>query len=298
MNTRSWALLATFVLSLACTPARANSVLFDWLTYYNSTTGTLSTSGTPDQEMTGTVTFSTVADSTYGPSNYDLVITLVNQAPVASPASAYLLDGLYWNMTQGSTVSLASGTSPGSLTMFSATASTFIMVNAAGNGTSTGAGGSICGPGAKGTTTIADTCTTKITGGWDEVYSTAAGGIGSAGTGTNKPTQNWGIGTTGQGGVFNGNDVNPFNYALTSANGVFASNADKSTTFAVSTAVFRFEGLSSSQIFIQQVAAAYGTAPEAVTNTTLVSGESPEPSTVVLIAGALVLLLSRKRRRV
>lgn len=260
-----------------CGTAHANSVLFTWTGSY--------TSGGETHPLDGSATFDTISDASGG---YDLVITLANTAPEATPGPAWILDGLYFNILQGTATGIG-GTSPGALTPISATAYELATVAQNGkNGPFTATygspGASICSnahPGFYG-------CSTNtVAGGWEEAYS--SGGLSGG--------QHWAIGTARQ-GIFKGNNTGGINYSITPLAGIDAASwSADSSPYAYGYATFTFRGLSSSSIFITLVAATYGSGPSTTIDADLISGEAPEPRALVTTAAGAILLAALGRRR-
>ena len=73
-------------------------------------------------------------------------------------------------------------------------------------------------------------CSSTAVGGWEAAYQ--ASGIGGGAS----ATQLWGIGTTGQTGVFHGNDVQTFNYGIVPSAGVTPTNGFDTYPFVYHTA--------------------------------------------------------------
>ena len=164
--------------------ARANPILFTWAGSYSS--------GGETHPLDGRATFDTIADVSGG---YDLVITLENKASDATPGADWILDGLYFNILQG-TDSGVGGTSPGALTPISATAYQLATVTQnEKNGpfavTHGSPGASICASGHPG---FYGCSTNTVRGGWQAAYSSSGLSVG----------QHWAIGTSGL-GIFKGN---------------------------------------------------------------------------------------------
>lgn len=181
--------------------------------------------------------------------------------------------------------------SPGALQMVAAVATTGLLtVLSPTEAVSPDA--SICAPG-HGENAPDPICPTTVGGGWEASYNASGLGGGAA------AAQHWGIGTTGQGGVFHGQDVNTFEYSIIPNAGVTPDNGFDTYPFVSITATFTLKGLTSSDITISNVASAYGTQPEAVPNASLVTDTSvPEPGTVgMLAAGILLLGWGRRFRR-
>lgn len=255
---------------------RANSLVFTWAGSYST--------GGQTHELDGQATFDTVSD---GSGAYNLVITLINMSPDPAAGTDWLLGGLYFNILQGAT-SGTGGTSPGALTPISATAYELATVSQVNKNspytvTYSSGGDNICAnahPGFYG-------CSgNTVSGGWEAAYSSPGFSSG----------QHWAIGTARQ-GVFKGNNTGGINYAITPTSGINAAawSAD-SSPYAFGSATFTLRGLSSSAIFVSQVAATYGTGPSTTLNGALFPGEVPETKTVVMMAAGTLLLAALKRR--
>ena len=266
--------IALFCMALApWGTARANPILFTWAGSYRS--------GGVTHPLDGSVTFDTIADSSGG---YDLVITLENTAPEATPGSAWILDGLYFNILQGTNTGIG-GTSPGALTPISATAYELATVgNTSPYPVTYGSpGASICAsahPGYYG-------CSTNtVAGGWEAIY--RSGGISTG--------QHWAIGTTTQ-GLFKNTDVGGINYGITPSAGIQGASWSAGQKYTHQYATFTLKGLSNSAIFVTQVTAAYGTGPNTTINGVLIYGEAPEPHALLTTAAGAILLAALGRRR-
>jgi len=238
---------------------------------------------------------------TFGVTNYDtttgnclsggceLTIEIEDTSPQAANSNPDMLDGLYFNIRQGTTSSQTAGTSPGGLALVSAAAPDG-LINATGNTITTGsAGANICAPGG-GTGVVTPLCAPTVSGGWQSAYNTSGLGGGMS------AKQVWGIGTTGQGGVFKGQAVGTFDYTILSSAGV--GSKETVYPFVFDKADFVLTTLTSSNIYVWNVAATYGTGPDFVIPTMYVSGETPEPRTFVMISGAVLVLMMKRRRRV
>jgi hypothetical protein len=267
------------ITALACAPfllphsAKA-TVLSTWS--WSDTSG-----GIP---VAGNVVFSTQQDGV----GYDLVIDLTNTATADPTSTAQLLTGLYFDISA----------SPGGLAMKSAVAVNGLLNNPAFPNTpaSGTAGTNICAPnGAEQAPDPAAGCT--VDGGWEAAYSTPGGMGGGA-----SATQHWGIGTTGQTGIFHGNDVNAFDFAIASAAvGVVNSSGGLNNDYLYTWGLGEFvlSGLTSEDIVIQNVTAAYGTAPEGTpaAQQELPPDSLPEPGTFVALGSGLLMLAVRRLRR-
>jgi hypothetical protein len=236
--------------------------------------------------LSGSVTFTTQTDATSG---FDLVITLTNTGPNTVVSSADLLTGLYFDINGGGGL--------GALGMLSATTSNLGLFNTLG-GTNTGTAANICAPGVGGTAQ-ANKCSATLGGGWEAGFWSA--GVSSKNANLPTVTAHYGIGTSGQTGLFNGNannGVGGSNYSIapgSTPNG----NGSVNTPLVDQSATFVLYGLNTSSITISNVFAAYGTAPEVVAAATNITS-LPEPGTLSELAGGGLLIaiggFFRKRR--
>jgi hypothetical protein len=226
--------------------------------------------------ISGNAVFSITPDAVSG---YDLMIALTNTSTSVQTLTAEVLTGLFFN--------IVSTPGQGALTMLSA-AATDGLINTTGTNIVSGSQGSnICAPNSS-----LVSCSTTLTGGWEAAYN-PAGFLGNP----NGLTP-WGIGTAGF-GVFNGGSVGNSNYGVVSTAGIdtSANNGFKnSVPFSYETATFVLRGLTTNQVTINNVSAAYGTLPEAIPAGQLVVTAIPEPGTFSL-AGVLALLACVKFRR-
>jgi len=267
---------------LACSPFLNNAhatVLSTW-----SWTDTVSTIS-----VAGKVVFSTQQDG----GGYDLVIDLYNTSTVQPTSTAQLLTGLYFDISP----------SPGPLKMRSAIAPDGLL-NDVNNPTVVDPltlGANMCAPfGAQLAPDPTDLpCVapasggSAIDGGWQAAYQFPTGIGGGA-----NANQHWGIGTSGQTGVFQGNHVNAFNYSIAGTIGVTGTQGGLTNEFlyAYGYGQFVLSGLSSEDITISNVSGAYGTAPEG-TPAAQEESDTPEPATVTGIAGGLIALAMKRLRR-
>jgi len=267
---RGPALCCTLLLTCATVlPQTASATPFSPVTYaWASSIG-----GSP---VSGTATFSTVADG----GGWDLVIRVTNTSTVQPPGSQNILDGLYFDI----------GPSPGALTMLSALA-TEGLLTLDSPVTPVQVDANICAL-LGGLDAPNALCSSTAVGGWEAAYQ--ASGIGGGAS----ATQLWGIGTTGQTGVFHGNDVQTFNYGIVPSAGVTPTNGFDTYPFVYHTATFMLSGLTTDQITISNVAGAHGTQPEGTPAGTIVTEgpETPEPGTwMMMMSGVGVALISRLR---
>jgi hypothetical protein len=248
--------------------------------------------------ISGTASFSLINT---GSGTWDLQIVLSNTSMAFAEGTADILTGLYFDLIPNSG-------SIGALAMKSAVQNFGMMYNGTGiqtapNATPVNGSTNICAPN-QGLSSLAPVCASTTAGGWETSYSSSGLGGGA------KATQHWGIGTTGQGGVFSGNsgDAGAFDYGIAPVPGVdwtVGSGITNSTAtgggksgagYIWKAATFTLTGLTTDQFSIANVAGAYGTAPEstpAATNT----ASLPEPASLSMMAGGMLLLLGLGRRR-
>src|SRR5439155_22073277 len=237
---------------------------------------------------------------------FDLVIVVNNTALAVPTSTAQVLSGLYFDISP----------SPGGLAMKSAVADLGMITdspighhNTPASGT---AGRFMCASlGALSAPNPDPACT--VAGGWEAAYQTPAG----LGGGAPIPAQqHWGIGTTGQGGIFHGGSANAgaFEYGIApgGSTGITlgsGGNGGLGNAFPIGyvygKATFVLTGLSSEAITISNVNSAYGTQPEGTPAAQLITGpppsspsETPEPATAGMLAGgAMLLAFARLCRR-
>ena len=244
-------------------------------------------------DVSGTASFSVSADTT-GAGGYDLTIVVDNTADQQPMATAQILTGLYFDIS-GFT---------GALSMYSAKADLGMLESGSAQNTPTTgtANTPMCAKGAGGTGGAAPNATNcTVSGGWEAGYS--SGGLGGGAS----ATQHYGLGTSGQTGIFHGNDVGTFDYGvapggtvgINPANGGGLSGAYP-PGYVYGEAVFVLTGLTTQNITILNVSGAYGTAPEgtpAATNTTQSSLPEPSSATMLLTGGAMLVASMGSRRR-
>jgi hypothetical protein len=240
----------------------------------------------------GTVDFSTQVDSAGG---FDLVIVLVNNAMTLPTSSSQVLDGVYFDLTSG----------PGSgISMYSATADLGLLNSGSYQTSPTAgtAGTNICAPGAGGTASSPNSTNCTLGGGWEAAY--GASGVG----GGANATQQYGIGTTGQGGAFNGNGTTgtgSFDYGIAPVIGINPTKSGGLSNaypagYVYEQGTFVLRGFTTQNIIVTNVEAAYGTAPEGTPAATNVASSTPEPPAISLFGGGALFLglgLIRRRRR-
>lgn len=245
--------------------------------------------------VAATVNFAVQADAISG---FDLVITLVNNSTTLPTSTAEILDGLYFDLSSGPASAIS---------VYSATANLGLLDSGSAQSAPTAgtAGKNICAPGvgtgsttgSTGQPTAPNATNCTVAGGWEVAYNSVSLGGGAS------ATQHYGIGTTGQGGVFNGNSGNAgaFDYGIAPQVGVNPalggglSNAyPHGYTYKQATVILR--GFSTSNIIVTNVAGAYGTAPEGTPAATSVITASPEPSALSLVMGGCLLLALGRRR--
>ena len=268
------ALPVIFALGISL-PAQADT-LFNF-------SGTDSTTG---YSYSGSADFTTQTDG----GGYDLVIILSNLASTGPMSTADLLSGLYFDITPDT------GT-VGALGMLSATATDGLITSTT---TTTSSATSVCATGAGGTA-LAKTCSSTVAGGWEAGY--WAGGVSSVNSTLTGVTSHYGVGSTGQGGLFSGNtgNVGQANYSIAPAIGL-SSSANSGVTsnfpYVSNQATFLLYGLSTNHITISNVYGAYGTAPEGVPGGTTQAPTAPEPGTFAELAGGglLISMMARLRK--
>lgn len=229
---------------------------------------------------------------------YFLVISISNTTSNQVSQSSQVLNGLFFDATDNGTgaelasnLGMANGYATGGLLPSSGT-----TITPGSDGTNS----SICSDSAQGTA-LASQCNsvfTKITGkntnylGWEVGVDSA--GLKIPSTGTTTFTEKYYLADAGWGDF---HDVGNPQLGIVPTVGTSNGNGGLSNDFPLTykTATFYLYGLKTNNLTIKNVEAAYGTAPEALVAASDLAG--PEPSTVVLVAGALVLLLARKRRR-
>jgi hypothetical protein len=235
--------------------------------------------------VSGSVTFSTQVDGL----GYDLVIVLSNLASTGPATSADLLTGLYFDITP------SSGTQ-GALGLLSATANMGLITSTT---TTTTTPSNICAKGVGGTAQ-SNTCSATVAGGWEAGF--WSGGVSSVNSTLTGVTAHYGIGTSGQGGLFSGNTANAgqVNYGIAPSVGL-SSSANSGVTgnfpYVSTEATFVLYGLTTNQITISNVFGAYGTAPEEVPGAVLTA--TPEPASFVgaLSGGLLMMAIGWRRRK-
>jgi len=240
----------------------------------------------------GTADFSTQVDAVSG---FDLVIVLVNNSTVKATASAQILDGLYFDLSSGGAAS--------SLSMYSATADLGLLTDSTSfqkDPTTATAGTNMCAPGTgAGTASAPNSTNCTVADGWQAAYN-SSGLNGGA-----KATQQYGIGTTGQGGVFNGNgaQAGSFGFGIAPTAGVDPTTKGNGLEgayppgYTYQQGTFVLRGFTTANITVANVAGAYGTAPEATpAGTIVVNTATPEPASAGLFIGGLLLGLGLLRQ--
>ncbi|HKE21329.1 MAG TPA: XDD4 family exosortase-dependent surface protein [Bryobacteraceae bacterium] len=243
--------------------------------------------------LAGQVAFTTSVDSNTsdcGASTcYLLTIGLSNTSSNPADQSSQILEGLFFD------IELTSNSSE----LDNATG----MASAASTGGELAAGGyantvaDICGAGTGGTAQNPSCITVPKnknggTGGWEDGYSTTGFTVGGVAY-----TEHYGIGDAGW-GVFKGSDVGNPTVGIAPTAGI-AAGANATITgnypFVYQTATFVLYGLTTDQIKFANVVADYGSALEA-TAAAYYNNGVPEPRTIAMISGALLLMLLQRRR--
>ena len=265
--------LCTLALPLILASAAHASYFYTWQGTVNG-----------NLNVKGSVDFAVVADG----GGYDLVITLKNTSLEMQEESSAVISGLFFNVK-------VNGVDPGPLSMKAAVAPEGLISAVGTVADPSSQGSNICGLNTNNPSY--ESCVSPFQGGWQFNYN--ATDFHSTNANIPVGTQ-FAIGTAGLGGVFKGQDVNGpggnFDYAI--VDNVGAGNGGFSSyPYTLNTGVFTLTGLSSDNIELSSVLAAYGTAPEGVLSTTQENPETPEPGTLASIAGGMVLLAWRRRAR-
>lgn len=238
--------------------------------------------------VSGTADFLTQPDG----AGYDLVIVLSNTGTQLPTSTAQILTGLYFDITS----------EPGPLSMLSATATLGMLSDGTAQTTATPGtlNTAMCAAG-RGENAFAPAASCTVDGGWESAYN--ASGIGGGAS----ATQHYGIGTTGQTGIFQGVNVNAFDYGIAPGGTV---GIDPVTFngglpgayppgYVYGEATFVLSGLTTTDIEISDVSGAYGTTPEGTPAATVDQPTVvPEPMStgMALLAGSLLILYGRRRR--
>lgn len=231
--------------------------------------------------LTGMVDFSVIQNG----AQWALQIDITNNATVIPPTTADILTGIYFDVT---------ATGQGALGVKSAVATGGLLdTTHQAPGTQFNVGTNICAPG-KGGTALNNSCAATIGGGWEAAYNPS--GIGGGQT----AKQKYGVGTSGQGGVFSGNSANAGNanygVAPTAGINVGLDGIGGMVPYSYQTVTIVLYGLITPNVTISNVAAAYGTAPEA-TPAGLIDINGPEPGTWLMMGGGIAAIAWRRRRR-
>jgi hypothetical protein len=136
-----------------------------------------------------------------------------------------------------------------------------------------------------------------VTGGWESAYNSSGIGGGAS------ATQEWAVGTSGQTGIFHGNDVGTFNYGVAPGNSVGVNPAAGGglsggypAGYIYGQVTFTLKGLTTSDVSVSGVSGRLRNNPEATPAGT-VNTSTPEPATFgIFLAGALLLALRRTNR--
>jgi hypothetical protein len=226
--------------------------------------------------LSGSVDFSVITTG----GQYALQMVITNNATAVPPSTSDILTGIYFNLAGV----------PGALGMKSAKATDGLLdATHQTPGTQYNAGTNICanaGSGAR-----ANLCATTLSGGWQTVYN--PGGVG----GGANATQKYGVGTSGQGGVFSGNSVGNVNYGIAPSAGINVSldGVSNMVPYSYNKVTIVLYGLISPNVVVNNVEAAYGAAPDAVLDAEIYESQ-PEPGTWATIAGGLVAMMWLRRK--
>lgn len=254
------------------TAAHASQLLSGW-----SWSGTVS-----GGQVSGAATFSVTADG----AGWDLIIDVSNTALAAPTTTAQILTGLYFDVSS----------SQGALTMKSAVANSGLQSSLNETGANGGSVGSnICAPGSGGTAPSSG-CASTIGGGWEAAY-------GAAGLNGGAVSEHYGIGTSGQSGVFIGNSttgVGNADYGIVPGNGVGDGSGGGGVSgmlpYTYATAEFVLSGLTTGTPTISNVLGTYGTLPEGTPAGTNITS-TPEPASMALLVAGCIGLAGAKRSR-
>lgn len=244
--------------------------------------------------LQGTAAFSIVPDSNTSDCGattcYSLQIILSNTSTNPANQSSQVLEGVFFDIVDKSGASINTATG-----MLSAVATGGRLASTGTTIVAGSIGADICGAGAA-SSAKAPLCAT-VSSAWESAYSATGFTVGGSAY-----AQHYGIGDAGW-GLFQGSKVgNPINGIVPGVG--IASNPNSSLTknypFVYGTATFVLYGLKTQDVTVQNVRAAYGTAPEAAESALLLTG-SPEPggATLVLLAGGVLgsLRFLRKRKQ-
>ena len=266
------------ILLLIClAPSISASQIWEW-------TGTLNS-----YALSGTAQFSVIQNG----AQWALQIDITKTGTAIPAGTANILTGLYFDL---------SATGQGALGMQSAIATEGLLDDTRqAPGSQFNIGASVCAPG-KGGTALDNTCAATTAGGWEAAYNVLGLGGGS------NALQQYGVGTSGQSGIFNGNknNVGNANYGVAPIAGIDTGNANigNMTPYSYHTVTIVLNGLVTPNVTISNVTAAYGGTPEAVVDAENLAGggagvNGPEPGTwLTFIGGFIAMLWWRQRRRV
>lgn len=244
--------------------------------------------------LQGTTTFSVVVDSNKSDCGmttcYSLQIVLSNTSINPTDQSSQVLEGLFFDLkSNGSELNNPIG-------MLSALATGGLLESTGTTIVPGSAGSDICGAGKATQGNARNPLCTIVSKGWEAAYST--GGFTVGGTAY---SQHYGIGDAGW-GLYIGKDVGNSINGIVPGNGVGIRSPNGSITknypFVYGTATFDLYGLTTNNVTISNVRAAYGTAPEATTSAevfvTGVAG-APEPASLSMVLVAVLGLLWLRR---
>lgn len=266
--------------SVALSPIGAASTIWAWSTN-NATYGLLQ----------GSASFSVVIDS--NPSDcglatcYAVQIAVSNTSTNPTDQSSQVLEGLFFDVkSNGSELNNAIG-------MLSALATGGLLDSTGSSIVAGSAGAAICGAGKATQGSAKNPLCPTVPKSWEAAYSTSGFTVGGTAY-----SQHYGIGDAGW-GLYTGKDVGNPTHGIVPGNGVGIASPNSSITknypFVYGTATFELYGLTTNNITIGNVTAAYGTAPEAEASAEVLGSGVPEPGSLAVVSAALLGLLWARR---
>ena len=244
--------------------------------------------------LKGSATFTFSSDPNTGDCGaatcYYLQIVLSNTSTNPANQSSQILEGIFFDLQDSNHVEVNNATG-----MYSALA-TGGTISAPGTTSTPGTtNANICGAGQATTGTSKSPLCTTVAKGWENAYSTSGFTVGGTAY-----SQHYGIGDAGW-TLYQGSKVgNPTNGIAPLAGISSSPNASISHNypFVNETATFILYGLTTQNVTIANVVAAYGTAPEAAVAADANTIGKPEPGTITMFLGALgAVSVHRFRRR-